>query len=191
MKKIYSLITVAIIACLIFTACTEGHSSPDYTRTASPDTQITAEMIERAQNEWIAALVSIGAAHAGEGDAEATAREVLNNFYNFNAAPVLFKPTLTFGEQTFRPTKDGALAYFVGGDDSFPNDSGFALRPWVGGTSEIANYFIHGDMAVAMGNVTLEAYDGSTVTVDKTFGYVLDNGTLRIVLHHSSLPFAP
>lgn len=189
MKKIYSLIVVAVIAGLLFTACTEGYSTPDYTRSA--DTEITANMIERAQNEWIAALVSIGSAHAEGGDAEATAREVLANFYNFNQAPVLFKPTLTFGEQTFRPTKEGALAYFVGGNDAFPNDSGFALRPWVGGSADIANYFIHGDVAIATGNVTLEAYDGSTVTVDKTFGYVLDNGSLRIVLHHSSLPFAP
>jgi hypothetical protein len=34
--------------------------------------------------------------------------------------------------------------------------------------------------------------DGNEVMVDKTFGYVRDAaGDLRIVLHHSSLPFTP
>jgi hypothetical protein len=32
---------------------------------------------------------------------------------------VLFKPTLTTGDQTFRTTHKGALSYFVGGDSSF------------------------------------------------------------------------
>ncbi|AXI99797.1 hypothetical protein CYPRO_0512 [Cyclonatronum proteinivorum] len=184
MKKILVAITIAMVAGMLLVACTNGNTDQSYAN--------TAEMIERAQNEWIAALVSIGAAHAEGGDAEARAREVLNNYYNFHSAPVLFKPTLAFGEQTFRPDKQGALAYFVGGDADFPNDDGFALRPYVDGFVEMADVFIHGDMAIAMSNITLEAYDGSTVTVDKTFGYILDEeGSLRIVTHHSSLPFAP
>jgi len=41
---------------------------------------------------------------------------------------VLFKPTLPVNPQTFRATRAGALAYFVGGDPSFPKDKGFALK---------------------------------------------------------------
>ncbi|MCH6201595.1 hypothetical protein MMU07_18580 [Aquiflexum sp. LQ15W] len=44
---------------------------------------------------------------------------------------MFFKPTLTQDEQTFRKTKNGALTYFVVGDPDFPEDKGFALKPWV------------------------------------------------------------
>jgi len=117
---------------------------------------------------------------------------VLSKAYDYDAGIVLFKPTLTFGAQTFRPTKQGALAYFVGGDPSFPDDSGFALKQWVKCESKIVGVVVHGDMALAMGNVHLEDAKGSKVTVDKTFGYLRqDDGSLRIVLHHSSLPYVP
>lgn len=145
-------------------------------------------MIEQAQERWIAALVSVGSAE----DPSARAREVLASYYDFDGKGVLFKPTLTHGEQTFRMTKDGAHSYFVGGNSTFAQDDGFALRPYVSGVSEIADVVIIGNVAIAMGNITLTAYDGSTVMVDKTFGYRLDeHGNLRIITHHSSLPFTP
>lgn len=189
MKNIYSLLSLAIIIGFLFTACSEGQSSSDYSEPETP--VITAQLVEQAQQEWIAALVSIGNAHTEGGDAAAVARQVLTDFYNYPNGLVLFKPTLAFGEQTFRPTMEGALSYFVGGNEDFPNDGGFALKPYVDGFVEMADVFIHGDMAIAMSNITLEAYDGSTVMVNKTFGYVLDGRNLRIVTHHSSLPFAP
>ena len=40
--------------------------------------------------------------------------------YGYQFGPVLFKPTLTAAPQTFRTTRDGALAYFVGGDPNYP-----------------------------------------------------------------------
>jgi photosystem II stability/assembly factor-like uncharacterized protein len=48
------------------------------------------------------------------------------------------------------------------------------------------------DAALAMGNVTFTDDTGAQVKVDKTFGYRRDSsGALRIVLHHSSLPYMP
>ena len=48
-----------------------------------------------------------------------------------------------------------------------------------------------GNTANAMGWVHFEAADGTKSKVDKTFGYVRDDdGALRIVVHHSSTPFA-
>jgi hypothetical protein len=42
-----------------------------------------------------------------------------------------------------------------------------------------------------MGNVRITNAKGDVTTVDKTWGYVKDDaGRLRIVLHHSSLPFS-
>jgi len=48
--------------------------------------------------------------------------------YAYRMGAVLFKPTLPVNPQTFRATRAGALAYFVGGDPSFPKDKGFALK---------------------------------------------------------------
>lgn len=153
---------------------------------------LSKEMIHQAQKTWIQALVSIGEVHVNGGDAAARASEVLTTYYDFENGSVLFKPTLTHGKQTFRLTKEGALAYFVGGNAAFPDDDGFALRPYVSGSVEMADVIIHGNVAIAMSNITLNAYDGSSVTVNKTFGYRLDDaGNLRIITHHSSLPFQP
>ncbi|GEM_PF-463618 len=199
MKNFISAAALSAVL-LTFTACSNGDSGYDsnsangYTSAQSGETSqaITRDMIQSAQEVWIDQLVRIGEAHATDGDARAVAREVLDTYYDYATNPVLFKPTLTHGEQTFRHTVEGALAYFVGGDDNFPNDSGFALQPYVSGVTDISEVFIHGDVAIAMGNITLTAADGSTVTVDKTFGYRMDSsGNLRIVTHHSSLPFTP
>jgi hypothetical protein len=150
-----------------------------------------AEVIA-AQKAWGAALVQISKDYESGGltKAKATASAVLDAAYGYNLGPVLFKPTLTKEPQTFRPTKDGALAYFVGGDSSYPADSGFALKGWR--SVEIANnaLFIDGDTAMTMGKVTLTDKDGKKTTVDKTWVFRKDDrGQLRIVVHHSSLPF--
>lgn len=152
---------------------------------------IDRTQIETAQSKWCAALVEIGKVGASGGDAEALASKVLSSAYNYDAGIVLFKPTLTFGDKTFRLTKAGALAYFVGGSPAFPDDQGFARKQWAKCKPEIAGVFVDANVALAMGNVHLEGVNGDKVTVDKTFGYLRgEDGTLRIVLHHSSLPYA-
>jgi hypothetical protein len=84
------------------------------------------------------------------------------------------------------------LAYFVGDDRSFPADKGFALGGWKKYEYRNAGIFINGDLAITMGNVILTDKDGKVTTVDKTWGFKKDSqGQLRIVLHHSSLPFQP
>ncbi len=104
---------------------------------------------------------------------------------------VLFKPTLTVAPQTFRTTRAGALAYFVGGDQAFPKDTGFALKGWTKCEAANSGIFIAGDSATTMGNVMITGKDGKVTTVDKTWKFVKDDaGKLRIVVHHSSLPFS-
>jgi hypothetical protein len=94
--------------------------------------------------------------------------------------------------QTFRITREGALAYFVGQNANFPNDTGFAMKHWRSCASENAAIFMDDDVAMSMGNVRFTDEDGNVTVVDKTWGYKKDAaGTLRIVLHHSSLPYAP
>jgi len=154
---------------------------------------ITLEQVQAAQRAWGEGLVSIAAAHrqGGAERARAVANQVLDAAYGYASGPVLFKPTLTTAPQTFRTTREGALAYFVGGDTRFPNDAGFALNGWSRVEVQNAAVFIHGRTALTQGNVSLTDGQGRVVTVDKTWGFHRDDaGTVRIVLHHSSLPHA-
>jgi hypothetical protein len=179
-----SVLALALTGCASSQANTRSdgdHSNP-----------ITNSQVEAAQRGWCDALLSLSEAGRKGADAKALATRILSTAYNYDRGPVLFKPTLTHGAQTFRMDKQGALAYFVGGDPTYPNDDGFALKDWVSCRPEIRGVVHDGDMAIAMGNVHLANGKGDKVMVDKTFGYQRQaDGSLVIVLHHSSLPFAP
>jgi len=155
---------------------------------------ITEADVLSAQIAWGNALVKIASDYESGGiaKAKATAGAVIDAAYGYQYGPVLFKPTLTTAPQTFRTTREGALAYFVGDNKRYLQDSGFALKGWR--SAEIRNVAIqlHGNTALSMGNVLLTDKTGKVTTVDKTWGYVRDDkGALRIVLHHSSLPVKP
>ena len=158
---------------------------------------ITYEEVNAAQQAWCDALVKIGKLKKEGGDYKGFAEQVLSEAYNYDFGKVFFKPTLTFGEQTFRNDKKGALAYFVGGDPDYPNDKGFALKPWVkarydNAGSDNEGIQIYGSTAITMGNVWVTAEDGSEVMVDKTWVFKKGkDGKLRIIVHKSALPFNP
>ncbi len=158
---------------------------------------ITKAEVNAAQQAWCDALVAIGKTNEDGGDAKALATKVLSEAYDYDKGSVFFKPTLAYGKNTFRPTKEGALAYFVGGDPKFPEDKGFALKPWVKARYDNLGdgdegIQIHGDIAITMGNVWVTAKDGTEVMVDKTFVFKKsDDGKLRLIVHKSSLPYSP
>lgn len=158
------------------------------------NSNITLEEIEAAQAAWGKALIQISKDYKSGGidKARSTASEVLDAAYGYDSGPVLFKPTLTQTPQTFRPTKEGALAYFVGHDPEFPKDTGFALKGWTKYEFENSAIHITGDLALTMGKVRVTNSEGKVTEVDKTWGFKRgDCGTVRIVLHHSSLPHEP
>jgi hypothetical protein len=153
-----------------------------------------------AQKGWGEALVAISTTYDknekdGKYDqaaAKELAAKVIDSAYGYNIGPVLFKPTLTTVPQTFRTTRAGALAYFVGGDPAFPGDTGFALKGWRKVNICNAAIFIDQDSASTMGKVMITNKNGEVTTVDKTWTFVKDpSGKLRIVVHHSSLPYVP
>ncbi|EGF92473.1 hypothetical protein ABI_09100 [Asticcacaulis biprosthecium C19] len=159
----------------------------------APYAPITVAEVEAAQLAWGDALVAISTEYErnGRDAAKTLAGKVLDAAYAYDMGPVLFKPTLAAAPNTFRTTRDGALAYFVGGDSRFPADSGFALKGWRAYKIENAGIVITGNSAISMGNVHLTDAKGNVTVVDKTWGYVRGaDGKLRIVLHHSSLPYA-
>ena len=155
---------------------------------------ITEAEVLAAQKAWGNALIQISDEYTKSGfeKARTTAAAIIDAAYGYNMGPVLFKPTLTSSPQTFRTTREGALSYFVGGDSKYPKDTGFALKGWKVVAIENAALHINGDVANTMGNVTFTDKDGKKTTVDKTWTFKKDdNNVVRIVLHHSSLPYAP
>lgn len=158
---------------------------------------ITYDEVNAVQQAWCDALVKIGKLYSAGGDYKAYAEHVLSTLYNYDNGKVFFKPTLAYGAYTFRTTKKGALAYFVGGDVEYPNDKGFALKPWVkvrydnlGNQNE--GIQIYGSVAIAMGNVWVTDQEGHETMVDKTFVFKKGkDGKLRIIVHKSSLPYNP
>jgi hypothetical protein len=150
----------------------------------------TLQEVNDAQQAWCDSLVNIAKTYAAGGDYQAVAAKVLSTQYNYDYGTVLFNPTLTFGEQNFRMDREGAAAYFIGGNPNYPNDAGFALKPWVGCRYTNGGVLIDGDFAFTMGNVFLTDANGKETMVDKFFAFKRGNdGLLRIIVHKSSLPF--
>jgi hypothetical protein len=180
----------ALVSPLLFMAAGAAMADSQPMRMNS---NISEQQVLSAQQGWCEGLLGISRAYASGGltRAESLASKILDQAYGYQYGAVAFKPTLTQPPQTFRGTKAGALAYFVGGNPSYPNDKGFALKPWQ--TCNVRNQVIqlHGDMAITMGNVDLTDRSGKVTTVDKTWAFVREpDGEVRIVLHHSSLPFS-
>jgi hypothetical protein len=189
------LVAVPLLATLSLPALAQvARSTPADTATMVMNTNINQAQVMQAQQAWCDALLSISRAYRSGGfsQARATAEKVLDQAYGYSYGPVAFKPTLTTGTQTFRPTKQGALAYFVGGDPAYPNDKGFALKPWDKCALRTQVIQLHGIVAITMGNVDLTDSSGKVTTVDKTWAFLREpDGETRIVLHHSSLPYQP
>lgn len=159
-------------------------------------TPIAEDEVNAAQQAWCDAVVRIAAVHDQGGDFRAVASALIDELYDYAEGTVFFKPTLAFGKNTFRSTKRGALSYFVGGDASFPEDTGFALKHWVkawyDNNAAKDGIQIHGDVAITMGNVYFRNAAGEELMVDKTFVFRrCSDGRLRLCTHHSSLPYAP
>ncbi|MCC5865538.1 MAG: phosphoribosyl-AMP cyclohydrolase [Wenzhouxiangella sp.] len=182
MRTKICLLTAAVGAALLSHSAMAGYGDRN---------KITEAEVLAAQQAWGEALIQISRDfnYGGLEKAQQTARSVLETAYAFQHGEVLFKPTLASGEHTFRNQKEYALSYFVGGNDRL-GDPGFALKGWESFQIENAGVVINGQMALTMGHVMLTDADGNTTKVDKTWGFQrFDDGQLRIVLHHSSLPF--
>ena len=161
------------------------------------NTAITEAEVNQLQEGWCDAVLAISAAYQNGGydAAKAKAAAVIDSAYAFNYGPVAFKPTYASGPDTFRTTRDGALAYFVGPDPSIPlfrdKKLGFATyRHWV--KCEIKDEVVQllGNTANTMGQVILTDSNGQTAEPEKTWTFLREmDGSVRIVLHLSSAPF--
>ena len=148
--------------------------------------------LAEARAAWGDGLVAISRAYDDGGieKARAVAGDILDSLYGFEFGPVLFKPTLSGGTKTFRTDRTGTLSYFIGHNPDFPQDTGFGLKSWREVSSQTSSVFVEREVAMWMGWVTFTDRNGDTVKVDKSFGYRrATDGRLKLVLHHSSLPY--
>lgn len=191
-KKSLTFGTSAVLVAALAAGCASVPDQP----TAAARTPLTVQEVNNAQQGWCDALLSISKAYAEGKDYKTIAAAVLSNNYNYDNGIVLFKPTLAFGDQSFRLDKEGAAAYFIGGNPKYPNDKGFALKPWVKcsytNAGDNTGVLIEGDIAATMGNVFFTDNKGNVTTVDKLFVFKRGaDGKLRIIVHKSALPFKP
>lgn len=188
-------VPIAAASALTLAACGETSTQTDTEEVASTDAAtvapITAAEVEAAQRAWGEGIVAIGQTFTDEGDYRARAQEHIRTHYAYgDDATILFKPTLA-AEDQFRESFDEALSYFVGTEGT--EDGGFAIAPYTAVRWENNGTVIDedGDMAVAMGNYYFTGTDGKETKVEYSFAYEkYDAGDLKIVLHHSSLPFS-
>ena len=167
------------------------------------DNLISKKDIRAAINAWTDALVSISQTFKEQGfdAAEDLAGDVIDGAYAYQLGAVAFKPTWAYGDTTFRTTRDGAISYFVGGNDNF-DDPGFAIgnKPdpvtgqrssWDDAWFDRSVMRLDGNTATVQGLLYTKDEAGNLSYVDKTWAYQKDDdGTVRIVLHHSSTPYA-
>lgn len=190
-----TIITVffTVIFSLGITSCKQS-TQKENTTINQTETQIVIieQEVLDIQKAWGDGIVKIGKVYLEKGDYKTAATNHLNNFYNFQEGHVLFKPTLT-SEKQFRTDFQGALSYFIGGDENYTEDHGFAIKPWSNVRWENIGTKIIGNMAIAMGNYYFTpAKGGDDVKVEYSFSYTKDQaGKLKIILHYSHLPYKP
>ena len=146
--------------------------------------------IEKAQEKWGKGIVKIGELKDSLKECRMFTIDFINKMYDYENGIVQFKPTKASDFQ-FRGDVKAALSYFIGSDSDFIEDKGFALNPWVKVDFENNSINIINDIAIAMGNYFFTDNDGGKTKVEYSFVYKKnDIGNLKIILHHSSLPYS-
>ncbi len=151
---------------------------------------LTKTDVRDAQKLWGEGIIEIGEAYTKKKDYKSLTEQFIHRHYGYQEGLVLFKPTLASKEQ-FRDNFEKALSYFIAGNPDFPEDQGFALRPWTEVKFRNAGIILIKNHAVAMGNYYFTDPTGYKVKVEYTFGYFKNSeGIIKIHLHHSSLPYS-
>tara|TARA_B100000530_G_scaffold249817_1_gene164208 strand:- start:613 stop:1071 length:459 start_codon:yes stop_codon:yes gene_type:complete len=146
--------------------------------------------IEKAQEKWGNGIVKIGELKDTIKECRMFTLDFISKMYDYENGIVQFKPTKASDAQ-FRGDLKSALSYFIGSDSDFSEDKGFALNPWVKVDFENNSINIINDIAIAMGNYFFTDNEGCKTKVEYSFVYKKnEHGDLKIILHHSSLPFS-
>ena len=159
-----------------------------------------SKSISATQKAWQKTILDISNSYledGPDGDYIEIAEDRINELYGYDIGPVMFKPTKA-AVDPFRPTFIGALSYFVGYDALSPTgykeDGGFAINDgqgWKEVVIENNETSCVGDFAIAQGNYYFTNETSDTVKVEYSWVYkIVDKDNLKIIVHHSSLPFS-
>ena len=164
---------------------------------ASTSVEITEEEVREAQEAWGKAVVAVGKVYSDGGDYKAVGKAGLDVLYGYHSGfDVLFKPTKA-RDFAVRTTEAEAVSYFVGADavDSSHSgaraeDKGFALAPFTHVRWNNYGTIIDSESATAMGEYYFTDTKGGITKAEYTFQYRRGpDGKLKIVVHHSSIPY--
>ena len=104
---------------------------------------------------------------------------------------MLFKPTKA-ADPAVRLAEDECISYFVSREygAKYKEDNGFAITPWKKVRFDNKGTLLLGDTATAMGEYYFTDPAGGVTKVEYTFQYRrAADGSLKIVVHHSSIPY--
>ena len=140
--------------------------------------------IKEFLNSWTKGVIEIGKTYSKQENFEKEALKFLSKHYAFKTQQILFKPTFT-KEKIFRNILEDALSYFVKG--KFSEDNGFALKPWEEIILKELNILDEKNLSAAMGTLSFKPVSSSETTlVAFTFIFCLEDGEIKIKIHHSS-----
>ena len=140
--------------------------------------------IKEFLDSWTKGVIEIGKAYSKKEDFEKEALKFLSEHYAFKTQQILFKPTFT-KEKIFRNSLEDALSYFVKG--KFSEDNGFALKPWGEVNLQELNILNEKNLSTAMGTLSFKPVSSNGKTlVAFTFVFCLEEGEIKIKIHHSS-----
>ena len=146
-------------------------------------------LIREYQIKWANGIVELGKTKGDIITSKKLATDFINSLYDFKNGAVQFKPTKA-SEFQFRNDIDSALSYFIGSNPSFAEDAGFALNPWVDVEFKNDSINIFDNLGLAMGNYFFTDLKGEKTKVEYSFVYRREGESLKIILHHSSLPYS-
>ena len=140
--------------------------------------------IKEFLNSWTKGVIEIGKAYSKKENFKKEALKFLSKHYAFKTQKILFKPTYT-KEKIFRNNLEDALSYFVKG--KFSEDNGFALKPWEEIILKELNILNEKNLSAAMGMLSFKPVSSNEMTlVAFTFIFCLEDGEIKIKVHHSS-----
>ena len=150
---------------------------------------ITSE-VTLVQKSWARYILKIGESYRKNENFENITKSMIEELYKFSNEEIVFKPTLA-KETNFRFTLDEVLSYFLGNDKNFPEDKGFAIKEWTDIIFNNLKIKRIGNYIISVGLYYFVDKNNTKLKVEYTFIYEKDKKEgLKIVLHHSSLPFS-
>jgi len=147
------------------------------------------DLILEYQSKWANGIIEIGKTKNNFEESSSITTKFINELYDFKNGNE-FGGFYTYDEMLSELNFDSALSYFIGNNSNFSEDSGFALNPWVNVEFKNDSIKVYGDIGIAMGNYFFTDENGDKTKVEYSFVYKRIGDSLKIVLHHSSLPYS-